>query len=472
MKRFFVLCLSVLFLLAGLSVFAGCGGGNGKIQIKLGMWPEANQTQDIAMYQYWKEQFETDYPQYEIVPSNYTYNPQSFMADAASKALPTVFQTWMTEPPSLIESGYIRDITDQLEELGWLDKLDEKMSANLTVDNRVYGVPRDGYALGLLINKELFEAVGIFYDSDGDGVTDIVDENGDPLYPTTFDEIYEASKIICEQTTAKGIVILSSNQNGGWQFSNIAWNFGAEPLQKQETDGTWKSYLDSEGSIAALEWVQKMKQEDLLPAGVTFPYSDWYKLIGTGQVAMCFAGSDALSMPVTNYNFDKDNLVLVPMPGDGEHTPYTLYGGTPFVFSSDASDEEVLGALRFLEYMGRSPEVSEVAREALELGNETAVSKGMPITPTIKPWKNDDYLAMAESIEAQYINVNMEYFQAFFDSIDEMRHIEEPNYCQKMYEELDRAIQQVLENPGTANPASLLTTANNNFMNNYLNKMK
>lgn len=280
MKRFFVLCLSVLFLLAGLSVFAGCGGGNGKIQIKLGMWPEANQTQDIAMYQYWKEQFETDYPQYEIVPSNYTYNPQSFMADAASKALPTVFQTWMTEPPSLIESGYIRDITDQLEELGWLDKLDEKMSANLTVDNRVYGVPRDGYALGLLINKELFEAVGIFYDSDGDGVTDIVDENGDPLYPTTFDEIYEASKIICEQTTAKGIVILSSNQNGGWQFSNIAWNFGAEPLQKQETDGTWKSYLDSEGSIAALEWVQKMKQEDLLPAGVTFPYSDWYKLIG------------------------------------------------------------------------------------------------------------------------------------------------------------------------------------------------
>ena len=72
-----------------------------------------------------------------------------------------------------------------LEELGWIDKLDENMIANLIVDNRIYGVPRDGYALGLMINKKLFADVGIFYDSDGDGIVDIVDEEGNPLYPTT-----------------------------------------------------------------------------------------------------------------------------------------------------------------------------------------------------------------------------------------------------------------------------------------------
>ncbi len=470
MKKIVNTALAAVLCAGCFAGFAACGKDNGKIKVELGMWPEANLTQDIAMYRHWKEEFEKENPEYEIIPSNYTYNLQSFISDADSGVLPTVFQTWMTEPPSLIESGYIRDITDQLEELGWIDKLDENMIANLIVDNRIYGVPRDGYALGLMINKKLFADVGIFYDSDGDGIVDIVDEEGNPLYPTTFEEIYEASRIICESTEAKGLAVLSSNQNGGWQFSNLAWNFGAT-LQEKTADGKWVSHLDSDECVAALEWIQTMKQEDLLAPGVTLPYSDWYKLIGTGSVAMCFAGSDAISMPVTNYNFNKDDLVLVPMPSDGVHKAYTLYGGTPFVFSKDATDEQVLGALKFLEYMGRSPEVSEIAKEAIELGHQTAQSKGMPITPTLKPWKNLDYIAMVEEIEPKYINVNMNYFQAFFDSIDAMQRVEEPNYCQKMYEELDRAIHSVLEHPSTANPRALLSTANSNFSERYLSKL-
>ncbi|MBQ7408281.1 MAG: extracellular solute-binding protein [Clostridia bacterium] len=470
MKKFLCVLFSLSVFACTLIGFTGCKEKNEKIQIELGMWPEANLTQDIAMYKYWESQFEEAYPQYDIIAAPYTYNLQAFVSDAASGVLPTVFQTWMTEPPSLIENGYIRDITDQLEQLGWLDKLDEGLAANLTVNNRVYGVPRDGYAMGLMINKKIFEEIGIFYDSDGDGVTDIVDEEGNPLYPTTFQEIYEVSQIVCEYTEAKGIAILSSNQNGGWQFSNIAWNFGAV-LQEKNANGKWVSHLNSQACIDALEWIQMMKNEDLIAPGVTLPYSDWYKLIGTRAVAMCFAGSDAISMPVTNYNFNKDDLVLVPMPGDGVHQAYSLSGGTPFVFSKDATDEQVLGALRFLEYMGRSPVVSDVARAAIERGHQTAQSKGMPIVPTIKPWKSHDYLAMIEEIEPQYINVNMEYYQEFFDTIDQMRRVEEPNYCQKMYEELDRAIQAVLENPATANPTALLNTANNNFTNKYLNEL-
>lgn len=118
---------------------------------------------------------------------------------------------------------------------------------------------------------------------------DIVDEEGNPLYPTTFEEIYEASRIICESTEAKGLAVLSSNQNGGWQFSNLAWNFGAT-LQEKTADGKWVSHLDSDDCVRALEGYMTMKQEDLLAPGVTLPYSDWYKLIGTGSVAMCFAG--------------------------------------------------------------------------------------------------------------------------------------------------------------------------------------
>jgi len=156
MKKIVNTALAAVLCAGCFAGFAACGKDNGKIKVELGMWPEANLTQDIAMYRHWKEEFEKENPEYEIIPSNYTYNLQSFISDADSGVLPTVFQTWMTEPPSLIESGYIRDITDQLEELGWIDKLDENMIANLIVDNRIYGVVNRGDTQYVLLDTPGF----------------------------------------------------------------------------------------------------------------------------------------------------------------------------------------------------------------------------------------------------------------------------------------------------------------------------
>lgn len=58
----------------------------------------------------------------------------------------------------------------------------------------------------------------------------------------------------------------------------------------------------------------------------------------------------------------------------------------------------------------------------------------------------------------------------FFDTINDYRRKEEPNYCQDMYGLLDNAIQNILsDKAGTANAQALLTTANNNFQSQFLN---
>ena len=137
----------------------------------------------------------------------------------------------------------------------------------------------------------------------------------------------------------------------------------------------------------------------------------------------------------------------------------------------DATDEEIMGALLFLKYMGRSPETDEVSVTAMERGHQTAQSKGMPIIPTIKAWVNEDYLEVAEALEQQYMNVNYYYYEDFFDSIDTMKRSEEPNNCQDMYKLLDTALQNVISRPGTANPQALLDTANGQFQRNYLDKL-
>ena len=416
-----------------------------------------------------EKNFERDYPQYDIIPDHCTYSPETVNAKATSNQLPVVFQTYFTEPKKLIANGFIRDITKELMELGWYDKMDPMMRETLSEDGKIYGVPRDGYGLGLFLNLEMLYYVGEI-DKNEDGTYRLHDEEGNPLYPTTFADIRRISELIVENMEYKyGIVILSANKNGGWQFSNMAWNFGCANLQVYR-DGKWEANLNDPGAVRALEWIQGMRNDDLIPPDASLSYNDWYSKIGSGQVAMAFCGSDALALPVSTFNFPLDQFAFVPMPtGDGV-SRYSLYGGTPYVFSANATDEQVKGALLFLKYMGRSPEIDDISLEAMELGFQTAQAKAMPILPTIKAWADPDYLEVANELEEKYINVNMDYFRDFFDTIEEMKKPEEPHYCQDMYGLLDNAIQSILSNP-VADPLSELTIANNQFQKNFLSKI-
>lgn len=466
---------AVIVLMVSLAL-AGCGKESKKVKITIGMWPEPYLQEDVAMFNEWKRLFEEAYPQYEIVGVPYTYSLDTFFPMAQSGQTPTVFQTWFTEPQKLIANGFVRPITAQLKELGWYDQMDPAMRETLSAGGEVYGVPRDGYGLGLLINLQILEDVGLVDDWDGDGILDIHGPDGSPRYPTTFDELAEMAQTITEimrrdfEKDVAGLIILSANNNGGWQFSNIAWNFGAR-LQVQEGDGTWRANLNDPGAVAALEWIKMMRWEaEALPAGTSLTYADWYNYIGTGRAAMSFVGSDAISMPITNFGMDRNALAFVPMPAGPHGDRYSLFGGTPFMFSAKASDEEVMGALRFLEYMGRSPELSDVALSSRRLGMRVATEKGMPILPEIHPWVGAEYLETVRALETQFANVHLPNFQAFYDAFTRMRRPEEPYFAQEMYEILDSVIQQVLANPN-ANPSALLGGANQMFQTQYLSKL-
>ncbi|MBQ8206556.1 MAG: hypothetical protein IJZ77_03760 [Bacilli bacterium] len=455
-----------MFSLIAMSTLAGCNGGSEKVQLRIGFWPETTETRDVAMYNEWKKQFEADYPQYEIIGDPYTYDTATIATKYMTNTLPTVFQTWFTEPLKLVDKKYIRSITAQLEREDWLNDMDPGMKDALTFNDEVYGIPRDGYGLGLLINIKTLGDNGLLPE-DENGNYKIYNDDGSPAYPTTFEEIYEAALTISEYTDTKGILICSANKNGGWQFSNMAWNFGAT-LQSSDANGKVVSSLDCKEAVNALSWIQQMKQEELLLNNISVVYDDWYNAIES-KVAMAIVGSDVLQLAQTNGQVSMDDLAFVPMPtGDGIHH-YSLYGGTPYVFSKNATDEQVEGVLKFFEYIGRTPKVSDISKAAMVQGNVTAQNKNQPILPTIKPWINSEYVEYSTQLEEEYVTVNMEYYGEFFDKIDENKHSEVPYGAQEMYEYLDAAIQSVLENPELANPQSLLTTANSK-MQNYLDE--
>ena len=451
MKQYLMPMFSALLL----ALSACSGGSSEKIVLKIGFYPEPNDTADVAMYDTWAKRFVADYPQYEIQPMPYTYSTETVGQKYSVGALPDVWQTWFTEPSKLKEKNIIRPITSQVAALGWDKVMDEAMKEELTFDNELYGVPRDGYGLGLLMNKRILGDNGFLPETEN-GYS-IYNPDGSPAYPTTFEEIQEISETLVDQDNVRGFLMYSSNKNGGWIFSNMAWNFGAE-LEK-DVSGKWTANLDDPGAVSALEWVKEMRVNGCLQEAVSSVYNDWYANIGE-RVAFAIVGSDVLQNAKLLGDVSMDDLAFVPMPtGDGTHH-YSLYGGTPYVFTKGISDAKVEGILKFFSYIGRSPEMNDNNFLAKEEGYEVAKRKNQPILPTIMPWKQGEFLTKAKELENRYINVSMPDYAPFFDAIEANKHSEVPYCAQEMYDFLDTAIQSVFVSLENANCRALLTTAN------------
>ncbi|HYE08580.1 MAG TPA: extracellular solute-binding protein, partial [Patescibacteria group bacterium] len=164
-----------------------------KVTLELGIWPEDTLTDDIKMHEKWVETFNAKYPNVEVVPAYYKYATDTFVSLAESGNLPTVFESWYTEPQKLIEGEFVKDITAELKELGWDKAMNPTIKELLSKDGKIYGIPRDGYALGLMINVEMFEKAGL------------VDANGAPKYPKTWEELAQCAKTIKDKTGSAGI---------------------------------------------------------------------------------------------------------------------------------------------------------------------------------------------------------------------------------------------------------------------------
>ncbi len=322
--------------------------------VTLGIWPEDTLTDEIAMHEGFLEKMKEVRPDVTYVPAYYKYSTDTFMPMVEAGTVPTVFESWFTEPQKLIKQEAVADITDQLEERGWLDAMNPSIRELLSDENgRVYGVPRDGYALGVMCNRALFEEAGL------------VDENGVPLFPETWDELLETAKTINEKTGSAGLCLLAKDNAGGWHFSNIAWAYGATLVTENE-DGTFTANLASDEAIAAMEYVKELADAGVLTADPTT--EDWgtgFTQLATGGAAMYIAANDAVNQPTQANGMALEDLAMCAIPA-GPGGQYSLSGGTPYMFSKDATPEEIDAALDYLEIMGKTPIVTDDVVAGLE----------------------------------------------------------------------------------------------------------
>lgn len=422
------------------------------IEVTLGIWPEDTLTSDIEMHEGFVATMAEKNPNVTYTPAYYKYATDTFMPMVEAGTVPTIFETWFTEPQKLIANSAVADITDELAARGWLDQMNPSIRELLSDENgRVYGIPRDGYALGMMINVELFEEAGL------------VDENGYPLYPKTWDELAQTAKTIKEKTGSAGLCLLAKDNAGGWHFSNVAWAFGAT-LTTENADGTFTANLASEEAIAAMEYVKSLKWEyDVLTPDPTS--EDWgtgFMQLGTGAAAMYIGANDAVNQPTQVNGLAVDKLALCPIPA-GPGGQYSLFGGTPYMFSKDATSEEINAALDYLEVMGKAPSASEDAVAGMVADAENRIAEGIPVIKRFPCWTSQDVLDAEAKVIEEYGNVDINMYQSYFDATSsDGLHNEEPGLTQDMYAELTKVLQEVLTNQD-ADVESLMVQANDNY---------
>ena len=450
MKKFVALLLSLLLALGAVSAMA-----EGKVTLTLGIWPEDVDTGAIEAHETnFLPAFQAAMPDVEIVKAHYRYAVDTFINMAEGGTAPTLFETWYTEPQKLIAAGYVADITDELAELGWLDKMNPVVRKIVSdKDGRVYAVPRDGYALGMMINAEVFEDAGL------------VDADGLPLYPKTWDEFITVGQTIKEKTGSAALCLLAADAAGGWHFSNIAWTFGAV-LETQNAEGKWEANLNSPEAVAAMQYVKDLKWKyDLLTSDPTTEnWGTGFAQLGTGAAAMYIAASDGVNMPTEQNGLATDKLMLVGIPA-GPAGAFALSGGTPYMIAKGSTHEQIMAGLKYLECMGRAPVLTDSAKNGMLLDAQSRKDRGVPVVNVPVPaWTDEEYNGAQRDANAQFTNVDPRMFEQYYKLIgtEGALRTEEPAQTQDLYTQLTNVLQAVVTDQN-ADVQALLDTADANL---------
>ena len=424
------------------------------VTISVGNWPSADHS-SYEKYRLMKETFEAEYPYITIVPDEYKYGTDTFLAKAASGQLPNVYTTHFTECDKIIDAGYALDITDAFNETIYAETSNPDIMELVTRDGRIYGVPYEVYSMGMYYNVALFEEAGL------------VDENGVPLFPTTWEELKDTAITIKEKTGKAGFYFPTSGNHGGWLFTNLAWSYGVE--FETLVDGKWTATFDSEEAVAALQYLMDLRWKyDVMPDDVSGDIMAFINMYGTDQVAMGLCHIPMAKSICSTTGMSKDNMAMSSVPAGPEGKAVQMGGGL-FMVSPETTPEQLDAILKWLLFRSDSPMTDEAVLANYEATLQASVESGYPVGPGngLELWVNCDRAEKEAELRAKYCNVDMNLWTAYTEHASEGLRAEPPVNAQELYAALDSVLQEALTNKN-ADPQALLSEAAANFQSDYL----
>lgn len=369
--------------------------------------------------------------------------------------LPTVYHVSATEAQGLIAAGWGRPIQEQVAVAGIdLTSFDQTvLQSYMDKEGNLYGLPYSANILGIIANGDLFIEAGV------------VDENGNPKAPATWDELVGTAKTIHEKTGKGGFTLTARDYSLSRNFMNVAWNYGADLCIKNE-DGSLTANLNTPEVADAMECYR-----ELVISGAVYgdPFMDDTNTVLSylqyGKTAMMFNSSDCAGITGADA-MEADNLFLFAVPA-GPGGRYNLAESSGCMFASYAEDEQIVAFLEYMMHYGVwSATWTGDAKTVQQQVWADAVKNEQLVIPSISvyetPWQ-DEYLAEMKNYQTHF-----DYdaqFGDFFETVEEagVLLLEEEGDTNNLYRELAAVLQEILINPEEVNIPAMLETANENY---------
>ncbi|MEY8338047.1 sugar ABC transporter substrate-binding protein [Lachnospiraceae bacterium 62-35] len=254
-------------------------------------------------------------------------------AAAISNQMPDIFWMHTNEILKYADYGKIADLTDLYDSESptyYQDHFSEISLANIQgSDGRYYGVPKDKDTVGLVYNKEMFDAAKVAYPDD----------------EWTWTDMEEASQKIYDATGKYGYMAYGDDQLGYWNF---VYQKGGCILTEDKQHGGF----DQQATIDAMKYYIGLQQYDWCPDQNYFAETSPGTAFFSGQGSMFFEGNWNVLSEMKNYpemagKWDVAILPKCPDPVTGEGRA-TISNGLCYSTSATGKNLEIVkDVLRF-----------------------------------------------------------------------------------------------------------------------------
>ncbi|WP_214411638.1 extracellular solute-binding protein [Sphaerisporangium fuscum] len=345
------------------------------------------------------------------------YDPRTFEAKLAGGQLETVFYVNFPNVERLIASGQAADITPYLDTIKTYGDYNSAVDI-FKKDGKVYGLPTDGYGMGLVYNKDVFTKAGL-------------DPNNPPK---TWAEVREAAKKISALGAGYvGFGEYSANNVGGWHFTASLYGRGGSVLTP---DGKKAAFNSPEGK-AVLQNLHDMRWVDNSTGSRL--HTEWAQLMkdmAGGKMGMMLGAPDVLISLRNDFQAKFENYAVAALP----EAKALFNGGAGYMINPKATPEQIKAGLKWIDYKFLTPGKGQFDYARNKAANMTV---GQPYPDLFKP-DSPSAQAVTELRKAN-ANIDTSQFQQWVDGSKGIPPKAEPGpYAQEIYAVLDTPMSAVL----------------------------
>ena len=252
--------------------------------------------------------------------------------------LPEFFELAYAQRESYIETGDIVAIDDLEGGKEYLASNDWKKAENKNVfDNKTYSIMHSATCTGFIYNKDLFKAAGL------------VDENGEPTPPKTWEEVREYAKKLTNKDN--GVYGYCFPQKFGW-FYTLTGAFASTESEVNKVDTENVTY-DYSGAKKMLDFICGVKSDgSMMPGPESLDNDTARAYFAEGKIGMMTAMSWDVGVLTDQFPATCD-WAVAPIPanaGEENKGVYIDYSGMPLVGSKvkELGDDVAMEAIKFL----------------------------------------------------------------------------------------------------------------------------